>query len=145
MKHLLSIESLSRADMEKILADAAVMPIDYVLVAQGTYQPDRGTNNRAMSFQMTSGTSIVGGYNSNVIQTSEFEGGPITKRAALYNALEGRVELDFWGKAEEPQSVSVQVLGQQYYKLDDGPSLPEPLPPGENSTPQPASPPARVP
>lgn len=75
--------------------------------------------------EITASTSIVGGYNSNVIQTADFEGGPITKRAALYNALEGRVELDFWGKAEEPQSVSVQVLGQQYYKLDDGPSLPQ--------------------
>lgn len=83
----------------------------------------RTVQHRAI--EITSTASIVGGYNSNVIQTSEVLGGPITKRAALYNAIEGRVELDFWGRGEEPQSLSLQVLGQQYYKLDDGPALPQ--------------------
>ena len=75
--------------------------------------------------EITTTASVVGGYNSNVIQTSDVLGGPVTKRAAMYNAVEGRVELEFWGRGEEPQAVSVQVLGQQYYKLDSGPSLPQ--------------------
>lgn len=76
--------------------------------------------------EITSTASIVGGYNSNVIQTQDTLDGPVIRRAALYNAIEARVSIDFWGKSDEPQSLSVQVLGQQYYKLHSGePSLPQ--------------------
>lgn len=76
--------------------------------------------------EITSTASIVGGYNSNVIQTQDTLDGPVIRRSALYNAIEARVSIDFWGKSDEPQSLSVQVLGQQYYKLHSGePSLPQ--------------------
>ncbi len=69
--------------------------------------------------EITTAASIIGGYNSNVI-TTDRDG----KRAAIYTSLEGRVELDFWGKGEEPQQVSLQVLGTEYAKLDGGPTHP---------------------
>lgn len=75
--------------------------------------------------EITTFASLIAGYNSNVIQTQDVENGPVKQHPAAYNALEGRVELEFWGKGEEPQQLSLQVLGQQYYKLDDGPSLPQ--------------------
>ncbi len=75
--------------------------------------------------EITTFASLVAGYNSNVIQTQDVENGPVTPHPAAYNAVEGRVELEFWGKGEEPQQLSLQVLGQQYYKLDNGPALPQ--------------------
>jgi hypothetical protein len=74
--------------------------------------------------EITTTASLVAGYNSNVIQTTPVINGPVERHPALYNAVEGRVELEFWGKGEEPQQLSLQVLGQQYYKLDDV-SLPQ--------------------
>ncbi len=74
--------------------------------------------------EITTTASLVAGYNSNVIQTTAVANGPVERHPALYNAVEGRVELEFWGKGEEPQQLSLQVLGQQYYKLDDV-SLPQ--------------------
>lgn len=79
-------------DLQDALADAAVMPIDYVLVAQGTYQPDRGTNNRAMSFQMTSGTSIVGGFAGGEGDISERD--PLVHQTVLGGAIGGPTTLD---------------------------------------------------
>jgi hypothetical protein len=82
--------------------------------------------------EITTFASLVAGYNSNVVVSPATPGGapidpgaPLKSSPAAYTALEGRVDLDFWGKGEEPQQLSFQMLGQQYNKLYSGePDLP---------------------
>ncbi|MBL9118720.1 MAG: hypothetical protein JNL80_02255, partial [Phycisphaerae bacterium] len=38
--------------------------VDYILVAKGVYQPDRGTGARAMAFVLVDGTEVHGGFDA---------------------------------------------------------------------------------
>ncbi|MDZ4755705.1 MAG: right-handed parallel beta-helix repeat-containing protein, partial [Phycisphaerae bacterium] len=58
-------------DLQDAMDDALVTPIQYVLVAQGTYQPDRGTNNRNLRFPLVSGTQLIGGFAGGEVDISE--------------------------------------------------------------------------
>lgn len=74
-------------DLQDALDDAAVGGIDYVLVAEGTYQPDRGTNNRSLSFELVSGTQVIGGFAGGELDVSEAD--PAVHQTTLSGAIGG--------------------------------------------------------
>ncbi|MFH0981770.1 MAG: right-handed parallel beta-helix repeat-containing protein [Planctomycetota bacterium] len=50
-------------DLQRALDYAAAHPdVSHVRVASGTYKPDRGTHDRAATFQLLSGVAVMGGY-----------------------------------------------------------------------------------
>ncbi len=114
--------AIARAQQRSGVAGARVRLLD----AEG-----RLVQHRAVEY--TGAVSLSGGYITNVVQTqvqSEVDrlgptAAPTTRRPAFYNALEGRVDIDFWGAGEEPQQLSFQVLGQHYYSLDKNIPLPD--------------------
>jgi hypothetical protein len=74
-------------DLQDAMDDALANPIQYVLVAQGTYQPDRGTNNRAFFFPLVSGTQVIGGFAGGETDVSERQ--PLVYQTTLSGAIGG--------------------------------------------------------
>jgi hypothetical protein len=62
---------------------------------------------------------VVGGYNSNVQQTQDVVGGPVTKHPALFTGVAVTGTRRSWITAEDPFEISVTARGQNYFRLDD--------------------------
>jgi hypothetical protein len=74
-------------DLQSALDEAATTPLDYILVAEGTYQPDRGTGDRTRAFTLVDGTKVIGGFAA--IETDISEREPLVHQTVLSGAIGG--------------------------------------------------------
>lgn len=80
-------------DLQDALDAAAALPAGgqfvEVRVASGVYRPDRGTQDRAMSFQMRNRVAILGGFVGATGGDDERDADPATNNTVLSGDVEG--------------------------------------------------------
>ncbi|MCP4712207.1 MAG: hypothetical protein GY869_26590, partial [Planctomycetes bacterium] len=86
-------------DLQDGLAD---VPAE-VWVAEGTYKPDRGTGNRASTFQLINNVSIYGGFDGD--ETTLFQRDPVNNVTILSGDLDGDDGADFLNNSENSYHV----------------------------------------
>jgi hypothetical protein len=61
---------------------------------------------------------VIEGYNTNVVQSQEVIGGPVTRHPAMFTGIELTGTRRSWITEEDPVEVTLQFRGQHYVSID---------------------------